>query len=134
MKYLLDTNVCIDVLKGRPDVVKRFKKCSPSEVGLSVITTFELIQGAHRAPSSYRASEELKVGKFLSLIGTLPFDTKCAALAAEINADLLNAGTPVGVMDVFISATALVAGLPVVTGNRKDFSRIKGLKIINWRQ
>ena len=133
MKYLLDTNVCIDVLRGRPDVVKQFKKRSPADVVVSVITAFELVQGAKRAPVAQRAKEEHKVEQFLSVMTSAPFDLACATLAGDLNAKLLNNGTPVGVMDVFIAATAMVMDLPVVTSNLRDFSKVKGLKVLNWR-
>ena len=61
------------------------------------------------------------------------FDGHCGILAGEINAALLNAGTTVGVMDVFTAATALRMNVPVVTSNFRDFSRIKGLEVIDWR-
>lgn len=62
------------------------------------------------------------------------FDGPCGVLAGEINAALLNAGTPVGVMDVFIAATALRMDVPVVTSNTRDFSKIKGLEVIDWSE
>lgn len=61
------------------------------------------------------------------------FDGPCGILAGEINAALLNAGTTVGVMDVFTAATALRMNVPVVTSNFRDFSRIKGLEVLDWR-
>ncbi len=134
MKWLLDTDVCIDVLRGRHEVVKRFRARMPEDFVLSVVTEFELIQGAGRAPVEYRVAERTKVGLFLGRLKVVPFDSECARLAGEINAGLLNDGTPVGIMDVFIAATALRLGVPVVTGNMRDFSRIKGLALLDWRE
>lgn len=74
-----------------------------------------------------------KVTTFLGPIAAVAFDARCGILAGEINADLLNAGTPVSVMDVFIAATALVMDVPLITNNARDFSKIKGLEIIDWR-
>ena len=133
MRLLLDTNACIDVLRGRQEVVKRFREHSPSDLCISSITAFELIQGAGRAPEPYRAIEREKVDTFLAPMITVPFDGKCGQLAGEINAGLLNTGTPVGVMDVFIAATALAMDIPIVTSNVRDFSKIKGLEVIDWR-
>ena len=133
MRLLLDTNVCIDVLRGHPEVTARFRKYSPSDLCISAITAFELIQGVGRAPKPYRAIERKKVNTFLAPMSTVPFDGKYGQLAGEINATLLNDGTPVGVMDVFIAATALNMDVPVVTSNLRDFSRIKGLEVIDWR-
>lgn len=133
MRLLLDTNVCIDVLRGRPEVVARLREHPPGYLHVSAITVFELIQGAERAPEQFREIERRKVNTFLSPILQVMFDGPCGALAGEINAALLNAGTPVGVMDVFIAATALRMDVPVVTSNVRDFSKIKGLELIDWR-
>jgi tRNA(fMet)-specific endonuclease VapC len=61
------------------------------------------------------------------------FDCLCAHRAGEINAVLLNRGTPVSVTDVFIAATALEIGVPVITNNLRDFGRIDGLELVDWR-
>lgn len=134
MKWLLDTNVCIDALRGRADVIARLKACAPEELGISVITGFELIQGAERAPARYQEGERRKVHAFLAKMRQIPFRADYAERAAEINAALLNAGTPVSVTDVFIAATALELSLPVVTSNRRDFDRIEGLAVVDWRE
>lgn len=78
--------------------------------------------------------ERQKVITFQAPITTVVFDGECGRFAGEINASLLNAGTPVGIMDVFIAATALRMDIPVVTNNSRDFSRIAGLKVIDWRE
>lgn len=133
MRLLLDTNVCIDVLRGRPEVVARLREHPPSCLHVSAITVFELVQGAERAPGQFREIERRKVHVFLSPMTQVMFDGQCGALAGKINAALLNAGTPVGVLDVLIAATALRMEVPVVTSNVRDFSRIKGLEVIDWR-
>jgi len=133
MKWLLDTNVCIDVLRGRADVVARLRECEPEDVAISVVTGFELVQGAGRAPEKYRESEGRKVAAFLSKLRQVPFDESCAERAGGINAELLNRGTPVSVTDVFIAATAMELKLPVVTSNRRDFEKIEGLAVVDWR-
>ena len=134
MKLLLDTNVCIDVLRGRPEIVKRFQQYSPDDLCISSISVSELIQGAGRAPEAYRTMERRKVSTFLGIMKTVTFDAECGVLAGDINAVLLNWGTPVGVMDVFIAAIALRLKLPLATNNVRDFSKISGLELIDWRQ
>jgi tRNA(fMet)-specific endonuclease VapC len=134
VRLLLDTNVCIDVLRGRPEVVARLREHPPGNLYVSVITVFELIQGAGRAPEQFREIVRRKVNTFLSPIVQVEFDGHCGTLAGEINAALLNAGTPVGVMDVFIAATALRKDVPLVTNNGRDFCKIAGLKVIDWRE
>jgi len=133
MKYLLDTNVCIDVLKGRTEVVMRLSKQPPDNVAISAVTVFELIQGAERAPVSFQEAERAKVARFLSMIPVVPLDVPSGTIAGEINAALLKQGTPVSIADVFIAATALAMKIPVVTSNEKDFLRIPGLEVIDWR-
>ena len=134
MKLLLDTNVCIDVLRGRSEVVKRFQEHSPDDLCISAVTVFELIQGAGRAPEVQRAMERHKVGRFLAMMRPVTFDAESGVLAGEINAYLLNSGTPLGVIDVFIAATALRMELPLATSNLRDFSKIAGLELIDWRR
>ena len=133
MKWLLDTNVCIDVLRGREDVVAQMRKYSPDDLGISVVTGFELIQGVWRAPEEFREEEGRKVAAFLAKISQVNFDYLCAHRAGEINAVLLNRGTPISVTDVFIAATALEIGVPVITNNLRDFGRIDGLELVDWR-
>lgn len=133
MKYLLDTNVCIDALKGREDVIRRFREKSPEEVAISAITSFELIQGAERAPVEFREREKGKVERFLSAMTVIPFDFASSIIAGRLNAILLRQGTPVGVADVFIASIALALKSPVVTSNTRDFLKIEGLEVINWR-
>ena len=133
MNRILDTNVCIDVLRGRKKVVDRLAACSPGECFISVITEFELLQGADRAPAVRRNDERTKVSRFVSCLRVLPFDSECARIAARANADLLNHGTPVSITDVFIAASGLRYNWTVVTNNIRDFRRIVGLSIEDWR-
>jgi tRNA(fMet)-specific endonuclease VapC len=72
------------------------------------------------------------VAGFLSQITVVPFDGDCARRAALINAQLLNGGTSIGILDVLIAATALEMGWPVITSNLKDFGRINGLNVESW--
>lgn len=133
MKRILDTNVCIDVLRGRKKVVERLAACLPEKCFISVITEFELFQGADRAPPEHRKEERAKVSRFIASLRILPFDSAFARIAARLNADLLNGGTPVSITDVFIAATGLCHKWTVVTNNTKDFRRIDGLILEDWR-
>ena len=133
MKRILDTNVCIDVLRGRKKVVDQLAACRPKDCYVSVITEFELFQGADRAPAEHREDERAKVLRFVSALQILPFDSACARIAARLNAGLLNKGTPVSITDVFIAATGLCQQWTVVTNNTKDFRRFDGLTLEDWR-
>lgn len=130
---ILDTNVCIDVLRGRKKVVARLAACLPKECFISVITEFELFQGADRAPADRRDDERTKVTRFVACLQVLPFDSRSARIAGGINAGLLNRGRPVGITDVFIAATAIQHGWPLVTNNTRDFHHIDGLRMEDWR-
>lgn len=132
MNRILDTNVCIDVLRGHGKVVDRLSRCRPQECFLSAVTEFELFQGVDRAPEERREAEREKVSRFVSCLQVLPFDSACARIAGAVNAGLLHRGTPIGIADVFIGATGLRHGWTVVTNNSRDFSRIKGLRIEDW--
>jgi len=133
VKRILDTNVCIDVLRGRKKVVDRLAACRPKDCFISVVTEFELFQGADRAPAGQREDERAKVARFVAALQILSFDSASARLAAGINAGLLNQGTPVSITDAFIAATGLRHQWTVVTNNTKDFRRIDGLSLEDWR-
>lgn len=133
MKRILDTNVCIDVLRGRKKVIDRLAACRPNDCFISVVTEFELFQGADRAPAGHREDARAKVARFVASLQILHFDSASARIAASINAGLLNQGTPVSITDVFIAATGLRHQWTVVTNNTKDFRRIDGLSLEDWR-
>ncbi len=133
MKRILDTNVCIDVLRGRKKVVDQLAACRPKDCYISVITEFELFQGADRAPAEHRENERAKVARFVNSLQILPFDSACARIAARFNAGLLNQGTPVSITDVFIAATGLRHQWTVVTNDIKDFRRFDGVTLEDWR-
>lgn len=133
MIRLLDTNVCIDVLRGRRKVIEKLAACRPEDCCISVITEFELHQGAARAPMEHRENERTKVARFVSALNILPFDSNCARLAARLNAKLLSDGTPVSITDVLIAATGLQHQLVIITNNMKDFRRMDGLTLEDWR-
>lgn len=133
MKRILDTNVCIDILRGRKKVVDRLAACRPEDCLISAVTEFELFQSADRAPAGHREDERAKVSRFVAPLQILPFDSDCARIAARINAGSLNRGTPISITDVLIGATGLRHQWTVVTNNTKDFRRIEGLTLEDWR-
>lgn len=133
MRRILDTNVCIDVLRGRKKGVDRLAACRPQDCFISAITEFELFQGADRAPVAHREDERVKVSILIASLQVLTFDSACARIAAGLNAGLLNQGTPVSITDVFIAATGLRHQWTVITNNTKDFRRIDGLPLEDWR-
>lgn len=132
MKYLLDTDTCIALLRGHQPAVERAEAVSPDELGVSSITRYELRYGALRCSGKRRSKESRKVTLFLDLLHELPFTNATAEEAAEIRYSLESSGHPIGPMDTLIAATAIESGLTLVTGNQREFSRIKGLALENW--
>lgn len=131
MKYLLDTNICIYMIKEKPpEVLARFTALKPSQVYISAISVFELYFGVEKSQASKRNLAALE--QFLCPMNVLDFTPKEAKQAAKIRADLQRKVTPIGAYDIQIAATALAQGLTVVTNNTSEFKRVVGLKLENW--
>jgi tRNA(fMet)-specific endonuclease VapC len=131
MRYLLDTNTCIYIIKRAPSTVfERFKSLHVGDVGVSAITYCELEFGV--AKSSKPDQNQLALTEFLSPLEVLNFPATAARVYGSIRAHLQHAGTPIGNFDLLIAAHALFEALILVTNNTKEFRRIPGLKIENW--
>ena len=131
MRYLLDTDICIYLIKNRPqNVLKQFEKHPPSEVALSAISLFELEYGAAKSSQPQRAQEALV--KFLSPLAIVDMDRAAATEAALIRAVLEKKGTPIGPYDVLIAGLAKSRAMTLVTNNTREFKRISGLSLENW--
>lgn len=132
MRYLLDTNACVDYLTGRhPRVVARLQSSSPEDLCLSSVVVAELRYGADH--SSRRRAHHARIDALLEEIECLDFDVRAAASYGRVRAGLEAVGTPIGPNDMLIAAHALSRGLTVVTDNVREFRRVKGLKVENWR-
>lgn len=131
MKYMLDTNICIYVIKHHPpSVIQNFLNHNPNEMCISSITYAELMHGIEKSQAVQK--NRLALSMFLSPITIIDFDAYAAECYGRIRADLERNGTPVGVMDMLIAGHAQSMGLTVVTNNTKEFKRIKGLQVENW--
>lgn len=131
--YLLDTDICIDLIKGRsPSLDARLLACDAGEVAISTITMFELAYGAHKSTQPVRNRAAL-TAFFLPLV-LVPFDARAAMLAAEARALLERSGAPIGPNDLLTAAQALALGVPIVTNNEREFRRVPRLRIENWTQ
>lgn len=131
MKYLLDTDICIYLIKRRPGgVLARLQQCMPGEVGLSSITVSELEYGVHK--SSRPQENRLALAEFLAPLEILPYEDTAAGCYGEMRAMLERQGTPIGAMDLLIAAHALSRRLTLVTNNEREFRRLPGLKVVNW--
>ncbi|MES1024733.1 type II toxin-antitoxin system VapC family toxin [Gloeocapsa sp. BRSZ] len=133
MRYLLDTCVISDFIKGETGTQFRLKQTPPIEIAVSAITAMELRYGlalnAQRAPKV-----EPIIASFLSSVTILPFSTMEAEQAARIRATLKSQGQPIGAYDILIADTALKHNLLVITANQREFDRVSGLQTENWRQ
>lgn len=131
MKFMLDTNICIYVIKHRPaSVLTRFQECTPQDMCISSITLAELEYGVSK--SSQPEKNKLALMMFLSGIAVLPFDDAAAIEYGSIRTALEKKGTPIGSNDLLIAAHAKSLGLPIITNNTHEFVRVDGLQVGNW--
>lgn len=131
MRYLLDTNICIYLIKERPaDVLYRFSQHSPREVATSIITLFELEYGIQKSKYHQRSQDVLV--KFLKPLNIINLDFSSVAESAAIRAQLERKGTPIGSYDLLIAGIARSRGITLVTNNIKEFKRVEGLLLENW--
>ena len=133
MHYLLDTNICIYLIKKRPpEALAQFKRHPPQDVAISTITLFELEYGVEK--SQYRQRSQDALAKFLLPLNLLDLDRSAAADAAAIRAELERKGLPIGPYDLLIAGLARSQNMTLVTNNTKEFERIDGLRLENWVQ
>jgi tRNA(fMet)-specific endonuclease VapC len=131
MNYLIDTNICIYIIKQKPPaVLERLQKVNVNEIGISVITLAELEYGV--AKSSFPERNKMALVRFLAPFGILPFSETAAAVYGEIRSGLETKGQIIGPYDLLIGAQALTEQLTLVTNNVREFRRISGLAIENW--
>jgi len=133
MRYLLDTCVISDFIKGETGTQARLKQTPPTDIAISVITVMELRYGLQLNPQRAQKIEPV-ITSFLSSITLLPFGIPEAEQAAQIRAILRSQGQPIGAYDVLIAATALQYNLVMITANQREFDRVPGLQTENWRQ
>jgi tRNA(fMet)-specific endonuclease VapC len=132
IRFILDTNVCIDLLRGKGgEILRHLRRHDPDEIGISTITLAELQHGVHK--SSDPARNMQAVAKFCAAFEILPFDGLAAEAYGRIRAELELAGTPIGPLDTLIAASALAVDCVVVTNNEREFGRVNGLTVENWR-
>lgn len=132
LRYLLDTNIVIYVLKRRPIEVLSTFNANAQRMAVSSITLAELIHGAEK---SERVHDNLAVVEdFCSRLVVLPYGAKAAQHYGAIRAALEKAGRPIGVNDLHIAAHARSEGLVLVTNNTSEFERVPALEMENWVQ
>lgn len=130
LRYLLDTNIVIYVLKRRPVEVLSTFNAHASRMAISAITLGELIHGAEK---SSRVSDNLSVVEdFCSRLVVLSYEAKAAQHYGAIRAALERTGQPIGINDLHIAAHARSEGLVLVTNNVSEFARVPALEVENW--
>ena len=131
MKYMLDTNICVYLIKKKPEnVLVNLRLNMDDGVAISAITLAELMHGVEA--SSYPEKNTLALNQFLSIVDILPFDDEAAVEYGKICTMLRRQGTPIGAMDMLIAAHAKAKGLIIVTNNVREFERVEGLRLENW--
>ena len=130
LQYMLDTNICIYVIKNRPVELREQFNPVTEQICISTITLAELYYGVEE--SSRRAQNLQAVEEFVARLEALPFSVEAAAHYGQVRAELERAGQLAGLHDMLIGAHARSAGLIVVTNNLREFERIPGLRIENW--
>ena len=128
---MLDTNLCIRVLRDRPAGLRARFNAEAEGLAISTIVLTELL---HAAAKSARPTENRReVERFAARLETLPFDAQAADHAADIRATLERQGQPIGGYDLLIAGHARSRGLTVVTGNLREFTRVEGLRCEDWQ-
>jgi tRNA(fMet)-specific endonuclease VapC len=133
IKFLLDTNICIYLIKQRPpQVLDRFAALSFGDVGVSSITVTELQYGVRKSQYPERNRQALE--QFLIPLIIADFDHDAAVAYGIIRAALERRSTPIGALDALIAAHARSLDVTLVTHNVREFARVPDLKIVNWAQ
>ncbi len=131
MKFMLDTNTCIYIIKKKPSkVLRHFKEYHVGDIGISSITLAELQYGA--AKSLHVQKNQLALNEFILPLEIACFDKKAAKTYGAVRSSLEKTGKPIGSLDTLIGAHALSLGAVLVTNNTKEFKRIKNLGVVDW--
>jgi tRNA(fMet)-specific endonuclease VapC len=130
LRYMLDTNLCIRVLRERPAQARERFNLEADGLCVSTIVLTELLHGAAKSarPEHYRREVE----RFAGRLDVLALDAAAADHAADIRAVLERQGRPIGGYDMLIAGHARSRGLIIVTGNLAEFGRVEGLRCEDW--
>ena len=131
MKVMLDTNTCIAIIKRKPpQVLKRLSAYTVGQIGISWVTLAELEFGV--AKSQHLEKNQAALDEFVLPLEIANFDRETARVYGRVRATLEEKGAPIGSLDMMIAAHALRLGATLATNNTREFSRIKGLTIVDW--
>ena len=133
MRYMLDTNICIYVIKHKPETVfRKLQTIHPEDVRISSVTYAELVHGVEKSAAVEK--NRLALSMLLANMEILDFDVDAADCYGKIRAGLEKKGTTIGPLDMMIAGHAQSLGYTVVTNNVKEFSRVSALKMENWAE
>ena len=131
IRYMLDTNVCIDILRSNSDtLVSCLVARDPEEVAISAIVFAELQFGVCKSSNPSQNLEA--VTDFCTPMSILPFDSNAAEHYGRVRTHLQRLGIPIGPLDTLIAAHALAVNAVLVTNNEREFRRVAGLMVENW--
>jgi tRNA(fMet)-specific endonuclease VapC len=130
LRYMLDTNLCIRVLRDRPQGLRARFNAEVDTLCISTITLAELLHGAEKSAKPVENRHEVE--RFAARLDVLPFDDAAAAHSAEIRASQGRRGLAIGGYDLLIAGHARSKGLVIVTGNLREFTRVEGLRAEDW--
>ena len=130
LRYMLDTNLCIRLLRDRPAGLRPRFNAEADSLCISTIVLMELLYGAEKSdrPEHHR----LEVQRLANRLQVLPFDSDAAGHAGEIRQALERKGRSIGAYDLLIAGHARSRGLIVISGNLAEFSRVEGLRAEDW--
>ncbi|TXI44446.1 MAG: type II toxin-antitoxin system VapC family toxin [Methylophilus sp.] len=131
MRLMLDTNICIALIKQKPAaVLKRFNDFQVGDICISSVTLAELRYGV--AKSQFQEKNQAALDDFILPLEIMVFDESAASYYGALRASLEKKGTPIGAMDLMIGAHALSQNLTIVTNNVREFNRIPNLVVVDW--
>jgi tRNA(fMet)-specific endonuclease VapC len=130
MKWMLDTDTCIAIIKKHPGALKKLRGKSIGQVGISAITLGELSFGA--AKSTQPAEAGAALGDFLLALEVAPFNEQAAMHYGPIRASLSRRGKPIGPLDTLIASHARALEVTLVSHNIREFGRVEGLRVDDW--
>ncbi len=132
LKYMLDTNIAIYIIKRRPlELLTTFNKHA-GQLSISSITLAELLHGVEKSAKPEHNLQQVE--DFVSRLDVLPYAEKAASHYGDIRAQLERKGNAIGVNDLHIAGHARSEALILVTNNQREFDRVPGLRVENWLQ
>ncbi|MDI6770305.1 MAG: type II toxin-antitoxin system VapC family toxin [Anaerolineales bacterium] len=131
MKYMLDTNICIGLIRQKPQpLIERLTECASGEIGVSTITVAELAHGAQKSSQVEQNMSALE--QFLLPLEVADFDQRASVTYGLVHSSLEQTSNVIGSMDMLIGAHALSLDVTLVTNNTGEFKRIPNLKMEDW--